>query len=122
MILVAFLATLGLPGFSGFIGEVLVIFGSFGSSTIPLWIVVLSLGGLILGAGYCLWLIQRMFFGPYIQKVPGDLPDLTIREKLMLLPLAGIIFLLGIFPQNALKFMNTFSQLLSEQLSPFVTP
>lgn len=122
MILVAFLATLGLPGFSGFIGEVLVIFGSFGSSTISLWIVVLSLGGLILGAGYCLWLIQRMFFGPYIQKVPGDLPDLTIREKLMLLPLAGIIFLLGIFPQNALKFINTFSQLLSEQLSPFVTP
>lgn len=119
-VLIAFLAAMGLPGFSGFIGEVLVFFGAFGTSAIPTWIAVLSVGGLILGAGYCLWVIQRMFFGAFAQKVQGTLNDLTALEKVLLFPLCAIIFLLGIFPQALIQYINPFAQQLAERISQFI--
>lgn len=120
VVLVALLAAMGLPGFSGFIGEVMVFFGAFRSTIIPAWIVILSVGGLILGAGYCLWLIQRMFFGPFTQKVAGELHDLTPHEKLLLFPLCVITFLLGVLPQTLVNYLNPFSKELAEQISRYM--
>lgn len=116
---IAFLATMGLPGFSGFIGEVMVFFGAFRSS-LPVWITILAALGLILAAGYCLWLLQRMFFGPFAQKVEGDLTDLSLREKVMLWPLALIVFVLGIFPQLLIQYLAPFTSRIVTQLSHYL--
>jgi NADH-quinone oxidoreductase subunit M len=116
-VLVAFFAALGLPGLSGFIGEVMVFLGAFRSDLIPAWIAMISTGGLVFGAGYCLWTIQRMFFGPYSVREPGEMIDVTTREKLMLLPLAILILALGIFPQLLITFINPYGIGLVEILT-----
>jgi NADH-quinone oxidoreductase subunit M len=102
VVVIAFFASLGLPGFSGFIGELFTLIGAFKSDYLTRWIAVAGMLGLILGAAYFLWTLQRMFFGKFW--VQGgeiwhrQLTDLTGREKLMLVSLAilGIVF--GIFP------------------------
>jgi NADH-quinone oxidoreductase subunit M len=116
-VLVAFFATLGLPGMSGFIGEVMVFLGAFRSELVPGWIAIVSTLGLVFGAGYCLWTIQRMFFGQYAVRDDVPMPDLIFREKLMLLPLAVLILMLGIFPQIIIRYINPFSLWLVEIIS-----
>jgi NADH-quinone oxidoreductase subunit M len=108
-VLVGFFATLGLPGLSGFIGEVMVFLGAFRSDLVPGWIAIVSTAGLVFGAGYCLWTIQRMFFGQYAVRDNIAMPDVNIREKVMLLPLAILILTLGIFPQVIIRYINPFS-------------
>lgn len=118
-VLVGFFAALGLPGLSGFIGEVMVFLGAFKSTAVANWIVVVSTMGLIFGAGYCLWAIQRMFFGQYMVREEGVMNDVTLREKLMLLPLSILILVLGIFPQLVITYVNSFGVQLAELLKRF---
>jgi NADH-quinone oxidoreductase subunit M len=95
------LASIGLPGTNGFIGEFLVILGAFTSSKI---FGVLAATGIILGAGYMLWLYQRIFF----QKRDKDLtiPDLDLREFITLLPLVILVFWIGFYPETFMDFMH----------------
>ena len=69
MILIAFFASMGLPGFSGFIAEIMVFLGAFKSHSVngPLHesLAIIATLGLIIGAAYYLWTLQRMFFGPF---------------------------------------------------------
>jgi NADH-quinone oxidoreductase subunit M len=102
---VAFFASLGLPGFSGFIGELFTLLGSYQSPYVPGWLTAVATLGIVLAAAYFLWTMQRLFFGPvwvraYGTDVPTreQLPDLTLRERLMLIPLAGLALLLGLWP------------------------
>jgi NADH-quinone oxidoreductase subunit M len=96
---VAFFASLGLPGFSGFIGELFSLMGGFNSLYLPVWMVVVGALGLVLGAGYFLWTLQRMFFGPFFSRHDSSLlPDLTARERLLLVPLGVLSLVLGVFP------------------------
>lgn len=118
-VLVAFFATLGLPGLSGFIGEVMVFLGAFSSDSIPVWIAVVSTTGLIFAAGYCLWTIQRMFFGPFAVKGNFTMEDVDTREKLLLMPLSILIIVLGIFPQLLIKYINPFSTQLVDLIKGF---
>ena len=125
---IAFFASLGLPGFSGFIAELLVLLGSFKSSSvigaIPEWMPVVATLGLVLGAGYYLWTLQRMFFGKYWVKENSwseKLTDLTVREYLMFVPLAVLILWFGIFPDTLMNLINnsveSFTMLLNEATS-----
>ncbi|MDH5598855.1 MAG: NADH-quinone oxidoreductase subunit M, partial [Cyclobacteriaceae bacterium] len=125
-IIIGFFASLGLPGFSGFIAEVLVLLGAFTSGAtnafIPYWMPILATLGLVIGAGYYLWTIQRMFFGNYFTKDKSydtKLVDLTLREYIMLVPLAILILVFGILPflffdmtggsiQRVIDFFNGF--------------
>ena len=102
---VAFFGSLGLPGFSGFVGELFTLMGSFQSEWLPGWLTAIATTGILLAAAYFLWTLQRMFFGPYWSRheavAPTGtslLPDLTTREKLLLLPLGAIALALGLFP------------------------
>lgn len=101
---IAFFASLGLPGFSGFVGELFTLMGAFQASGLPVWIPALSTLGIVLAAAYFLWTYQRMFFGTFWYKngTSGqnspELADLTKRELGMLLPLAIAAILLGILP------------------------
>ncbi|CCG99203.1 proton-translocating NADH-quinone oxidoreductase,chain M [Fibrella aestuarina BUZ 2] len=104
---VAFFASLGLPGFSGFVGELFTLMGSYQSAYVPGWITAISTLGIVLAAAYFLWTLQRMFFGPvwvraHSTEAPANSPhvlaDLDPRERLMLVPLGVLALLLGLFP------------------------
>jgi len=109
---VAFFASLGLPGLSGFIGEALVFLGSF---PVYLWITVLATSGIVITAAYTLWTYQRIFLGPLNQKY-ADLPDCTLREKVTLIPLACFVVILGIFPNLLIHYFNPTMQQLVKML------
>lgn len=120
-VLIGFFASLGLPVFSGFIAEVLVFLGAFKSNGINGLLheslAIIATLGLILGAAYYLWTLQRMFFGPF--HVKGEiekeqLTDLTIREYLVLVPLAFATLMLGVFPQLLINYIDPFSQYFVE--------
>ncbi|GAB3548032.1 NADH-quinone oxidoreductase subunit M [Spirosoma fluminis] len=97
---VAFFGSLGLPGFSGFVGELFTLMGSFQSAWLPGWLTAVATTGILLAAGYFLWTLQRMFFGPYWSRHEAGvtLTDLTAREKLLLIPLGFMALALGLFP------------------------
>ncbi|GAB3913434.1 NADH-quinone oxidoreductase subunit M [Larkinella knui] len=106
---IAFFASLGLPGFSGFIGELFTLMGSFQSLWLPGWMTAIATLGIILAAAYFLWTLQRMFFGPLWSRTEtaGQLTDLDARERLMLIPLAALALLLGLFPNVLFNLTNS---------------
>jgi len=114
MTAIAFFASLGLPAFSGFIGEVFTLMGGFNSPLIPRWLTAIAAFGLVLGAGYFLWTLQRIFFGKYwVRQFEGVLEDLNFREKIMLYPLSILALVFGIFPHLIFDLTNaTISELL----------
>jgi NADH-quinone oxidoreductase subunit M len=100
-----FFASLGLPGLSGFVGELLVLLGAFQSNVLATWVGPVAVVGILVSAAYFIWTIQRMFFGKYwVRKKEWNerMIDLTMREWLMLSPLAILVVVLGIFPSIVL--------------------
>ncbi len=113
--LVFTLASVGLPGTNGFIGEFLILLGSF--ITKP-WAAVFAATGLILGAWYMLWLYQRIFFNGVNDKVL-NLPELNRREIITLVPMVVLIFWIGLYPNALLSFMHeSVSHLLTQVYGP----
>lgn len=132
VVLVAFFASMGLPGFSGFIAEVMVFLGAFRSNTVnglihESYAIVATLG-LVLGAAYYLWTIQRMFLGtPYTKGVARSqtLTDLNRREYIMLIPLGIAALFFGIFPQPLIRWIDPFANLFVETIletGKYLTP
>lgn len=114
-IMIAFFASLGLPGFSAFIAEAFSLIGAFNSESVngwaPRWMAIGGSVGILLSAAYFLWTLQRMFFGQTRLK-GGDawvrqLGDVNLREKFALVPLAFMTLILGILPSVAFDKMNT---------------
>jgi len=104
---IAFFASLGLPGFPGFIGELFTLMGSFESIWLPGWMTAVATLGIILAAAYFLWTLQRMFFGTlWSHPETSLLTDLNARERLMLIPLAALALLLGLFPNLIFNLTN----------------
>jgi NADH-quinone oxidoreductase subunit M len=97
-----FLASLGLPGLSGFVSEFLCFIGSFKVYT---WMVAISTFGIIVTASYFLWTIQRMFLGPFNTKWEG-LTDINGRELVTLIPLMALALLLGVYPSLLIDMMT----------------
>ncbi len=109
MVVIVFFASLGLPGLSGFVGEVLVLMGAFASAevigTVPFSMAIIATVGILISAIYYLWTLQRMFFGSYWVREAsweGTMKDLTRREYAMFIPLVFLILLLGIWPRFVL--------------------
>ena len=96
-------AALGLPGLSGFVGEALIFVGTFGAYRT---IAIISALGLIIGAAYVLWMLQRVFLGPKNDKY-DDLPDINGREMFTLVPIGILVLLLGVYPMPVLNLMKT---------------
>jgi NADH-quinone oxidoreductase subunit M len=102
----AFMASLGLPGLSGFIGEVLVFLGAFPVYKI---VTILAATGVIFTAAYHLWAMQRIQLGKWNDAVWKDksiFPDLTMREALTLIPMAAVVLLLGFYPMPVLNMIG----------------
>ena len=112
---IAFFASLGLPGFSAFIGEAFVIIGTFNSESvgtgIPRWMAIAGSLGILLSAAYFLWTLQRMFFGETRLKGGEEwasaLVDLNKREQLILFPTLTLALLLGIIPSLIFDNLNS---------------
>ncbi|NEM97165.1 complex I subunit 4 family protein [Pontibacter burrus] len=121
-VVIAFFASLGLPGFSGFIAELLVLVGGFSAPDItgmlPRWLTIVAVFGLLLAAAYYLWALQRMFFGKYWifpeLREKAKLSDLNAREYLMLVPLAILALVFGIFPHLLLNKIGVAAQGFTE--------
>ena len=107
------LASVGLPGTNGFIGEFLILLGGF---TANKWAGVLACTGVIIGAAYMLWLYQKIFFVSVNPKIVG-LPDMDIRETITLVPLILLVFWIGIYPNSFLSFMHASVQHLMERVN-----
>jgi NADH-quinone oxidoreductase subunit M len=132
----AFMASLGLPGLSGFISEFLsfaggfqagndypfVFFGhSFLSSDWFKWLTGVSVGGVVLGAGYFLWSYQKVFQGPLNPKY-ANLKDMNVLEMVTIWPLAIISVILGVYPSFYLDIIQPSINALSEHMAmPWVT-
>ncbi len=95
--IVGFFAALGLPGLNGFISEAMVFLGSFKSEAVRPFVIASSLG-LVLTASYILWAMQRVYMGK-LKPEYASFPDLTMREYVMLVPLAIGCILFGIYPK-----------------------
>ncbi len=89
------LANAGLPGTSGFVGEILVIVGAM---KVNFWVALLGAGGMVLGAAYMLMLLRAVLFDKLSRPELGALADLKPGEYAMLLPLAAMVLWLGIYP------------------------
>jgi NADH-quinone oxidoreductase subunit M len=107
------LASIGLPATNGFIGEFLIILGGFTASRLA---GILAATGVIIGAGYMLWLYQQVFFMRINKKVIG-LPDMDVREVITLLPLIILVFWIGVYPTPFLGFMHASVQHLLERVN-----
>jgi NADH-quinone oxidoreductase subunit M len=105
------LASVGLPGTSGFIGEILVIIGVF---QVDSWVAFLAATGMILGAAYMLWLYRRVIFGALLQDHLRTIRDLRPHEVAAFAPLAILVLVMGIYPALFLDPMAaTVDQLLA---------
>ena len=113
-VMIAFFASLGLPGFSAFIAEAFSLAGAFKSPSVngllPYWMAVCGSVGILLSAAYFLWTLQRMFFGTLSLK-GGDfwkiaLTDINFRETVTLLPLALMALTLGLMPSLVFDKIN----------------
>jgi NADH-quinone oxidoreductase subunit M len=97
------LSSIGLPGLNGFIGEFLVLLGSF--TAFP-WATGIATTGVIFAAGYLLWALQRMIFNRLDDRENEHLGDLTPRELAVMLPLVVGIVWLGLYPAPVLRRME----------------
>ncbi|HWQ82696.1 MAG TPA: NADH-quinone oxidoreductase subunit M [Ignavibacteria bacterium] len=110
VLIVAFFASIGLPGLSAFISETFIFIGGFTNHFIRV-VAIISMLGIILNAAYILWTIQRLFFGTLPEKWNG-LTDISARELISTVPLLVIVVVLGIFPSYMLDLMKSSVNLL----------
>jgi NADH-quinone oxidoreductase subunit M len=105
MLTITALASIGLPGLSGFVGEFLVLLGSFGSHP---WATGIATTGVVFAAAYLLWAVQRIIYNPLVQPENKALAghDLNLRELLIVLPLIFGMIWLGLYPKPVLRRME----------------
>lgn len=93
------MASVGLPGTSGFIGEFLSLAGAYKVST---WATLIATTGIILGAGYMLYLYRRVAFGPQVNEDAAAMSDINGREMWLLAPIAVVVLWMGVYPETFL--------------------
>jgi NADH-quinone oxidoreductase subunit M len=117
--LLAALANLGLPALAGFVAEVTVYYGSYTSAValaypwVKGWIIFSALG-VILSAGYMLWLVRRLFYGPEQPRWVGHLSDMTVNERFVGAVLGAFIILLGVMPLGLTRLYTPISDAMAK--------
>jgi NADH-quinone oxidoreductase subunit M len=97
------LASVGVPGTSGFVGEFLSLLGTF---QVQNTVATLAATGLVLGAAYMLYLYRRVVFGTAPNEEVSRLPDMSRRELAVFLPLVVLVFWMGIYPSTFLNLVS----------------
>ena len=103
-LMIASLSSIGLPGLNGFVGEFLILLGSFKSPILnSWWYTVFAASGVIFAAVYLLWMYQRVVFGEVKNPKLNSLKDMTAREIFVMIPIFIFIVWIGIYPSTFLK-------------------
>jgi NADH-quinone oxidoreductase subunit M len=97
------MASVGLPGTSGFVGEFLSMMGIYAAST---WAAFVATTGIILGAAYMLYLYRRVAQGPLDKPDVAAMPDLSARELTLMVPIALVVLWMGIYPESFMAPMR----------------
>jgi NADH-quinone oxidoreductase subunit M len=108
------LSSIGLPGLNGFVGEFLILLGAFR------WdprFAAFAASGVILSAVYMLWMFQRVNYGPVTHDENLKLPDLTVRERWVIIPIVAMAIFMGVFPGVFLKPMQPSVDRLLQRVS-----
>ncbi|MGB3463272.1 complex I subunit 4 family protein [Rhodanobacter lindaniclasticus] len=108
------MANCGLPGTSGFVGEFMVILASFSASP---WIALFAAFTLIIGAGYTLWLVKRVLWGPVTTEHVRHMTPMTARETWVLIGFAVAVLVIGVWPQPLIHLMDSSVAHLVQQLA-----
>ena len=111
---IAFFASMGLPGLSGFISEVLVLLGTWQKYPI---LTILGASGVVLTAGYLLWTIQRVYLGPPNEKYL-NMPEINGREMFTLVPLGAIVIIVGVYPSVVLDLLRASLDQINQVIIP----
>ena len=106
------MASIGLPGTAGFIGEFLVLVGAF---KVSFWLSLLGSMGMILGAGYALYLYRRVIFGALTRSDLRSILDLSPREVAIFAPLVVLTLWMGIYPSSFTQFFDASVHAMVEQ-------
>jgi NADH-quinone oxidoreductase subunit M len=101
--MVMMLASVGLPGTSGFVGEFLVLLGAFQANV---WVAVFASTGVVLGCTYMLWLYRRVIFGKLVRADLKTITDLDYREIIVFAPLVALVIWMGVYPSSFLEVME----------------
>jgi NADH-quinone oxidoreductase subunit M len=111
--LVTMFSSIGLPGLNGFVGEFLILLGTFEVHRI---FAILAAIGIILGAVYMLWMYQRVMYGDVTHDANRQLSDMNGREIALMIPIVLLMFWIGIYPNTLLRKMDQSSASLIEQM------
>jgi NADH-quinone oxidoreductase subunit M len=98
------MASIGLPGTSGFVGEFLSLAGIYEASS---WVAFICTTGIILGAAYMLYLYRRVVFGALVKEDVAAMPDLSVREWAIMAPIAAAVLWMGVYPESFLAPMRS---------------
>jgi len=116
--LLMMLASVGLPGTSGFVGEFLILIGAFQDNT---WVAFLATIGIILGAAYMLWLYRRVVFGKITRDDVKGMLDLSPREVAIFAPLVLVVLWMGIYPSSFLNVISVSVEALIQNYQTALT-
>jgi NADH-quinone oxidoreductase subunit M len=113
--LIVTLSSLGLPMLNGFVGEFLIIVGVFHAHVVY---AVFAALGVVLAAVYLLWMYQRVFYGEVTHEKNRHIPDLNVREKIILVSVVAVILWMGIYPQPFLRRLDTSTLHVVQRMQP----
>jgi NADH-quinone oxidoreductase subunit M len=113
--LIITMSSIGLPGLNGFIGEFMILMGVFSVNWV--WAAIAATG-IIFGAGYMLWLYQRVMFGKNENPANQNLKDLNIREIFIFIPLIVMAFWIGIYPKPFLNILDKPVERVVRRINP----
>jgi NADH-quinone oxidoreductase subunit M len=113
LLLLFTMASIGLPGTAGFVGEFLALLGAYEANS---WVGAVATLGIILGAAYMLWLYWRVAYGTSRNPDAAAMPDLNRRELAALVPIAAVVLWMGIYPESFLRPMRQDVNLLLQRV------
>jgi NADH-quinone oxidoreductase subunit M len=109
------MASVGLPGTSNFVGELLSLVGVYEASS---WVAFICGTGVILGAAYMLYLYRRICYGEQVNKDAAAMPDLSMRELWLLAPIAAVVLWMGVYPESFLEPMRKDVLTIAARMEP----
>jgi NADH-quinone oxidoreductase subunit M len=120
VLMIASLSSIGLPGLNGFIGEFLILIGSFQSQVLgSWWFTIFAASGVIFAAVYLLWMYERVVFGKVTNPKLESLTDMSRRELLVILPILFFIVWIGVYPSTFTHISEATSEGILNTVSSF---
>ncbi len=121
ILMIASLSSIGLPGLNGFIGEFLILLGSFKSPVLnSWWFTIFAATGVIFAAVYLLWMYQRIVFGEVKnEELKHELTDMNLREMIVMVPILFFIVWIGVYPNTFLKLTEASTQSILQQVGTY---